>query len=363
MSGELTSPDPHKIKHIFRWDLDKTYLATDFDSLSSLLRIPFESAEEKVNVPGAAALLQCLTGATAVADESAVYFISGSPQQMETVLREKLALDGIAYHSLSLKPNLKNLTRGRFRAIKEQVGYKLPLLLEGRIDYLPGTTETLFGDDAESDGFIYALYGAYMAGRVPWSVIEAVFEECRVYDDAAEAARNARNNLILDDCVETIFINLDRKSSPARFSRFSKRIVPIYNYWQAALVLQSKGRLSAGGSLLVAGKLQDTYGYTLPRLRNSVEDLLRRQHLTRDSLAGITESLTKLSPERDHQNMLDMLTQLVDKPPPVLRRPDEDVPTSPEDYIELFRAEKAARKAAKHAVMQVRKETDREEQA
>ena len=35
-----------------RWDLDKTYLRSEFDTLRGLVRIPFEHAEDKVNVPG-----------------------------------------------------------------------------------------------------------------------------------------------------------------------------------------------------------------------------------------------------------------------------------------------------------------------
>ena len=43
---------------IFRWDLDKTYLQTDFDSVRALLRTAFEGAEAKRTVPGAATLLR-----------------------------------------------------------------------------------------------------------------------------------------------------------------------------------------------------------------------------------------------------------------------------------------------------------------
>src|SRR5205823_3098808 len=41
-----------------RWDLDKTYLRSEFDSLRSLLRTAFERAEDKVDVPGVAELLR-----------------------------------------------------------------------------------------------------------------------------------------------------------------------------------------------------------------------------------------------------------------------------------------------------------------
>ena len=49
------SPPP---RHVYRWDLDKTYLKTDFDTLRDLVRSAFERAEAKRAVPGAAALLR-----------------------------------------------------------------------------------------------------------------------------------------------------------------------------------------------------------------------------------------------------------------------------------------------------------------
>lgn len=40
------------------FDLDKTYLDTRFESLRKLVRIPFEKAEEKKNIPGVAAVVR-----------------------------------------------------------------------------------------------------------------------------------------------------------------------------------------------------------------------------------------------------------------------------------------------------------------
>ena len=38
------SPPP---RHVYRWDLDKTYLKTEFDTFKDLLRSAFEGAEAK----------------------------------------------------------------------------------------------------------------------------------------------------------------------------------------------------------------------------------------------------------------------------------------------------------------------------
>ena len=57
----MVSKSAQQWRHAYRWDLDKTYLDTHFESLSELVRIPFQDAEDKVNVPGSAALLRELT--------------------------------------------------------------------------------------------------------------------------------------------------------------------------------------------------------------------------------------------------------------------------------------------------------------
>src|SRR5204863_68783 len=62
-------------KHVYRWDLDKTYLATEFDTMRDLVRSAFEKAEAKRSVPGAAALLRELRKH----QDARICFISGSP--------------------------------------------------------------------------------------------------------------------------------------------------------------------------------------------------------------------------------------------------------------------------------------------
>jgi phosphoserine phosphatase len=122
--------------------LDKTYLETDFSSIRGIVRSATEPAHAKRTVPGAAALVRAL-GAK---PEVRIAILSGSPTQLRDVLEEKLHLDGVRFDSLTLKDNLGNLRRGRLRAIKGQLGYKLPALLQARRDTEAGTTETLFGD-------------------------------------------------------------------------------------------------------------------------------------------------------------------------------------------------------------------------
>jgi phosphatidate phosphatase APP1 len=153
-------------RHVYRWDLDKTYLDTHFDKLSRMVRIAFESAEDKRNIPGSAALLRELSAERQDVPPARVCIVSGSPRQMRSVLEKKLRSDGIGWHEFELKPQLRNIRRGRFRAIRDQVGYKLPLLLASRVGLTQDVSETLFGDDAEADTFIYCLYADVVEGKV-----------------------------------------------------------------------------------------------------------------------------------------------------------------------------------------------------
>lgn len=275
-------------RHVYRWDLDKTYLKTDFDTLKDLLRSALEGAEAKQSIPGASALLRELRAGGG----ARICFISGSPRQMRRVLTKKLKLDGVEFDEFILKPNLRNMLTGRFRAMREQVGYKLPALLAGRAGLPPETKETCFGDDAEADGFIYSLYGDIIAGRVKRRLLEEILERAGTYEDDAQRAVTLAETLPSGEAVQRIFIHLDRRSPTSRFDRYGARLVPIFNYFQAAMVMFEDGQLSAPAVVRVALEMVDRYGYTIDALRNSLQDLLRRGRLERATARTLSEELT-----------------------------------------------------------------------
>lgn len=277
-------------RHVYRWDLDKTYLKTEFDTLKQLLRSALEGAEAKQAVPGAAALLRELRAGGG----ARICFISGSPRQMRRVLTKKLRLDGVEFDEFILKPNLRNMLTGRFRAMREQVGYKLPALLAGRAGLPPETRETCFGDDAEADGFIYSLYGDIIAGRVKRRLLETILERAGAYEDDAQRAVSLAETLPTAEAVERIFIHLDRRSPTSRFDRYGARLVPIFNYFQAAVVMFEDGQLSAPAVVRVALEMVDRFGYTVDALRNSLQDLLRRGRLRRATARALADQLTEV---------------------------------------------------------------------
>jgi hypothetical protein len=266
--------------HIARWDLDKTYLRTDFDTLRDLLKTALERADQKRTNPGASTLLR-----ETVRSGIRVHILSGSPEQMRRRLEDKLRLDGITWDSFTLKPNLKNLLRFRFRAVRDQLGYKLPALLRSRAavadggDAADACGETLFGDDAEADAYVYSLYADFLSGRVGEDVLLKVLERGRVYEDVVAETMDIARTVKHADVVERILIHLEQQTPPDDFRTYGPRVVPFYNYLQAAFVLQEDGRLGADGVLRVAVELVTEHRFDGDALARSYLDLARRGHL------------------------------------------------------------------------------------
>lgn len=281
--------------HISRWDLDKTYLRTEFDTVRDLVRTAFERADEKRTNPGAATLLREMARAGV-----SIHILSGSPEQMRRRLEEKLRLDGIKWDTFTLKPNLQNVLRLRFRALRDQLGYKLPALLAARLagaDSFTGVKETLFGDDAEADAFVYSLYADIMSGRLGEELVHKIFARGRVYEDVVDAALRHLRLVVAEEVVERILIHLERQTAPRDFHVFGARVVPFYNYLQAAFVVQEDGRLPAEGVLRVASELVLQHRFDGDALARSYADLGRRGHLRGTHV----DALAKALPEWEHE--------------------------------------------------------------
>lgn len=324
-----------EIRQVYRWDLDKTYLRTDFDSWRGLLRAAWEKASAKVNVAGSAALMRELKAIPG----TRVCIISGSPRQMRKTLEEKFRLDRVTFDEFVLKPNIENLLRGRFRALRDQVGYKLPTLLESRAGVPSAARETLFGDDAEADAFVYSLFADLIAGRVPPEVLAEVLRLCSVYaNDAARTMELAGRVERGGDVVKRIFIHLDAYTPPARFAHYGPRVVPIYNYFQAAILLMIDGHLGPLAVVRIAAELSQGYGYSLISLANSFQDLLRRGLARQEDVTAL-----RLAFEA-HAALLDAIRPAGNVVEAFLRRlamvagaqpPPQE--TGPIDYLEILR--------------------------
>jgi hypothetical protein len=277
---------------VFRWDLDKTYLRSQFDTLRGLVRIPFEHAADKVNVPGVVPLIRGLrSDAVAAGREIRIYFVTASPPQIGKAIKEKFDLDGIEYDGIVFKNQLRNIVRGKFRNLREHVGFKLEELLRGRLDMPVEAQEILFGDDWESDPVIYSVYADLLAGRLGLEDLGKVLSQIGV--DAASIARSLHlaEEIEHREVVSRIYINLERRTPLKHFRSFGSRLVPAFNYFQTASCLCEDEMLSLSTVTAVARELTAKAGYTPQRLANSLADIARRRHLGAGAVGAIRRHL------------------------------------------------------------------------
>ncbi|GMV16829.1 MAG: hypothetical protein AMXMBFR56_50530 [Polyangiaceae bacterium] len=320
-------------KLVARWDLDKTYLRTEFDTVRDLIRTAVERPDRKRSVPGAAALLRELKRSGA-----RVHILSGSPRQMRGRLEEKLAIDRVRYDELTLKPNLSNALRLRFRAMRDQLGYKLPNLLAARARdqwgaASPGAlAEVLVGDDAEADAFVYSLYADVCAGVVDDKLLGRVLDKGRVYSDQAELALSSQRRIEPAPVVGRILIHLDRQTPPSRFREYGPRVVPFYNYLQAAIVLWADGHVSAQGVLRVASELVQQHRFDADALARSYFELVRRGHL---QLSPVDELRGALADLEGRLPTLKELEAMVERLGERVVEPGAPVECQPIDYVAL----------------------------
>lgn len=337
---------PRQPRFVARWDLDKTYLRTEFDTLRDLLRTALEKPEEKRTVPGAATLLRELGDAG-----GEIHILSGSPRQMRGRIEKKLSLDGARFHSLTLKPNLSNLLRLRLRAMRDQLGYKLPALLASRAEMgaLSGPSgaplpEVLLGDDAEADALVYSLYADVSAGLVPEAQLARLMHLAGSYDDHVEGALAAARAIEKRATVRHIFIHLDRQTPPSRFRKFGGRVVPFFNYLQPALVIADDGLLSPAAVGRVASELVVAHRFDGDALARSYVDLRRRGHLRGaldDSVPAMLEGADPAA-RAALDEMARRLPRMLGALPPIEPPGEPDL-----DYAELVAAQHERRRSAR----------------
>lgn len=328
---------------VYRWDLDKTYLNTDFDSLKGLYRAAMEKATDKVAFPGAKVLLRELTAT----DLAGLYILSGSPSQMRRVIIEKLELDGIKWDGLVLKPSLNRLLRGRFRFLRDQVSYKLHALLSSRTTFSEPFEEVMFGDDAEADAFVYSLYSDLCAGRVGLDLLAQVLELARAYDDDAAELLELAAKVPKAEIGRRIFIHLERLEPSDVFAQFGTRVFAFHNYFQPALMLLQDGLIDAQAVLRVGLELVRAHAFSPDALGASYADLARRRVLSEPAGQALRRGLTELgSLPGELGEALTSLQQAASSYalPAHVPLPDFDEPL---DYLELLPSDKARAHRAK----------------
>jgi hypothetical protein len=273
---------------VLRWDLDKTYLVSQFESLRYLIRVPFQKAKDKVALPGVAALIK---GVRRSAERDrrplAVYFLSASPPQIGAAIREKLELDGIAYDGITFKDQVRHLMYARFDAVLEQIGYKLEQLLTTARESAEGSVELLFGDDWESDPFVYSLYADIVEGRVDEPTVSDLLQRGGVSRHYRERILALIDGTRLPAMVGGIFILRQRPARAGDLDAFGPRLVWFDNYFECALRLWDLRLLDTDGVFEVLADI----GFNPAQTAVSFEAVCERARGDRARLAPLRRAL------------------------------------------------------------------------
>jgi len=271
-------------------DIDKTYLATNFETIGGLLSIPFEFAVDKRAITGMAPLLrEVRRGPGARSRLTPLYFVSASPPQLRSTLQKKMLLDGVEYDGITFKDQLRILRKGRVRRLREHLSFKLTALLLYHAELPAGAREVLIGDDTESDALCYALFGDAVAGRLRGDRLKATLVRHGVGVDDAAALVERVEALAPRDSLARIYIHLEKRTPPESFSAFG-RLAASRDALQLALDLWGRGEIALPGVVRVAAALHEA-GRPLSDLVAALLDARARGFVTGAEAAEVAAAL------------------------------------------------------------------------
>jgi len=331
---------PERVDFVARWNLDRTHRHPELGSVRELVRRAMERPTPNRPVPGAVSLLREL-GRT----NARVHVISGSTSRLRTQVEDGLRLDRVRWDELSLVPNLPDLLGLRGRGFRSELGGRLALLLETRIrdQQLSETAneppEILIGDDARADAYLYSLYADILTGRVDRSSLKRVLAHGGVRGAQADRCLESLARLVQGLVVERILIRLDRQAPPSSYDQLGVRLVPFYNYLQAALMLLEDHRLDAAAVVRVASTFAVRHGFDHEAMARSYLDLMRRGHAHGAAAEPLRAAVERLEDDAGPQPALaslrrtcDLLDQYAQTPPERVERHAGEV-----DYAALAR--------------------------
>ncbi len=272
-------------------DIDRTYLATRFSSLSAMARIPFEFGIDKVDIAGMATLLKELRrGPDPRRTRSTpLYFVSASPAQLRPVIERKMLLDGLEYDGTTFKRWGALLLSGRMARFREQLGYKSTALLMARQAMPSGAQEVLIGDDIESDPWAFCAYADLLSGALTGEQARARLSAFGVADDDISRILRLRADLGEVTPVKRVLIRLERGDAE-RLRPLAPRVRACRGAWQMALSSYDDGEIGEAGLLRVAGDLRDR-GVRTDDLGEQLVDAVTRSLIAAEGAAELQPRL------------------------------------------------------------------------
>ena len=296
---------------IYVWDIDKTYLESDFDSWLGMLKIPFEFAVDKRSIAGADQLLRAIRRPQGGGPASGLYFVSASPNGMRKTIEKKMLLDGVEHDGITLKDWRGIVRSGRVSKLREQIGYKLSALLLGRRDLGWKARETLFGDDSESDALSYGLYADIIAGRLRGEKLSDILRKNGVSKEDVHYIGDLCADLPPMDLVERIYIHLEKGTPANAFEPWGPRLVACRGTFQMAACLVRDGQLPLAALADQAKDLMTRHSVAASDLLERLGELNQNGQLNRQQSTSAIEELRgqELISAEQAKGAIDALTE------------------------------------------------------
>ncbi len=287
---------------LFYWDIDKTYLDTDHESVLGLVAVTWEMAVDKREVAATDVLLRALRRGAPEGGgiwSNPIYFVSASPPQLRAVIERKMLMDGVEHDGITFKDQLALIRAGKMSRLRAHVAYKLSALLLYRRE-LPWTVrETLFGDDSESDALIYGLYADIVAGRLRGDVLKATLLKNGALAEEALYVTDLAAGLPSKELVDRIYIHLAHGRPKHTFARWGSVLVPHEDTLQAAVTLLDEGKIRPGALVEVTRAMIERHGRGSAEILRSLFDVVDRGYARLSTLESVWELLRaeRLVPE------------------------------------------------------------------
>jgi len=269
--------DLKSAKSIFVWDLDKTYLDTDFGGFRKIIKIALEKAVKKRNVPGADELVRMLAKSN---DPFPIFFISASPPQMHDKIYKKWMHDKIIPYGFYSKDNLKNLRLNKLSRLTNHVGFKVQSLMELRLLISNEAKMICWGDDSESDANIYSVFSDICSHRLTDQEAKSLLKAFGVQEDQIELILELRDQKENFDPLSRVYINLAVDTDPEYYRRYGRRLLAVENTFEIAIDLFQRGFLKEDGVLSVAKSLITKYSFKPFQLEVAYNLLAKRSRLS-----------------------------------------------------------------------------------
>jgi len=227
------------------WDIDKTYLRSEFESVTDLLKGALLTAIDREPMPGTVPLLRALRRRGAGGLRAPLYFVSASPPELRRTIEKRMLLDGVEFDGIAFKDYRALIRARRWRQLRNHMAYKLAALLSYRADWPDGAREWLFGDDAESDALIYATYADVRAGKLRGLALDRALRDAGVSEKDRVRLLRAAAALPARDSVEAAYIFRVAARPKLDVASFAPRVTPVRDALEAAEDLARRGRLAA----------------------------------------------------------------------------------------------------------------------